>query len=133
VTSTTGRLDQAEVADLDLRTGTQTVLIRGGSDAHYVSSGHLVYAAQGTLKAVAFDLARLAVVGSAVTVLPQVQTSATRAGKPGVAAKGTLVYVPGSVANAVQNSLVWVDRHGRETAVPAPPRSYVYPRLSPDG
>ena len=70
ITATSGGLDQAQVAVLDLRTGTQTVLIRGGSDAHYVSSGHLVYAAAGTLRAVAFDLARLAVVGTSVAVLP---------------------------------------------------------------
>ena len=30
-------------------------------------------------------------------------------------------------------TLVWVDRQGRETPIPAPPRRYVYPRLSPDG
>ena len=71
ITATTGGLDQAQVAVLDLRTGTQTVLIRGGSDARYVSSGHLVYAAAGTLRAVAFDLARLAVVGTPVPVLPR--------------------------------------------------------------
>ena len=28
---------------------------------------------------------------------------------------------------------MWVDRQGRETPIPAPPRAYVYPRLSPDG
>ena len=133
ITATTGRLDQAQVAVLDLRTGTQTVLIRGGSDARYVSSGHLVYAAEGTLRAVAFDLARLAVVGSSVAVLPQVQTSATGAANAVVAANGTLVYVPGGVASVARSSLVWVDRQGQETAVPAPPRSYVYPRLSPNG
>ncbi len=133
ITATTGRLDQAQVAVLDLRTGTQTVLIRGGSDARYVSSGHLVYAAEGTLRAVAFDLARLAVVGTSVAVLPQVQTSATGAANVAVAANGTLVYVPGGVATEARSSLVWVDRQGQETAVPAPPRSYVYPRLSPDG
>ena len=74
ITATTGGLDQAQIAVLDLRTGTQTVLIRGGSGARYVSSGHLVYAAAGTLHAVAFDLARLAVVGTPVKVLPEVLT-----------------------------------------------------------
>ena len=38
ITATTGGLDQAQIAVLDLRTGTQTTLIRGGSDAHYVPS-----------------------------------------------------------------------------------------------
>lgn len=128
VTATTGGLDQAQVAVLDLRTGTQTVLIRGGSHARYVSSGHLVYAAAGRLHAVAFDLDRLAVVGTPVTVQPQVLTN------PGfaVAADGTLIYVSGEVS-AVERSLVWVDRKGEETPIPAPPRNYAYPRLSPDG
>jgi len=36
ITALTGRLDQSQIAVLDLRTGTQTVLIRGGGDARYV-------------------------------------------------------------------------------------------------
>ena len=133
ITATTDRLDQAQVAVLDLRTRTQTVLIRGASDARYVSSGHLLYAAEGTLRAVAFDLARLVIVGTSAVVLPGVQTTATGAANAAIAADGTLIYVPGGAATAAQNSLVWVDRQGRETPLPAPPRSYVYPRLSPDG
>jgi serine/threonine-protein kinase len=128
ITATTGGLDQAQVAVLDLRTGTQSVLIRGGSHARYVSSGHLVYAAAGRLHAVAFDLARLAVVGTAVTVQPEVPTDASWA----VAADGTLVYVSGGVKE-VPRSLVWVDRQGKETPLPAPLRDYAFPRLSPDG
>jgi serine/threonine-protein kinase len=132
ITALTGRLDQSQIALLDLRAGTQTVLIRGGSDARYVSSGHLIYATEGTLRAVAFDLARLAVVGDSAAVLPQVRTAATGAAKVAVAANGTLVYVPAGGA-AAESSLVWVDRQGQETRLPAPPRSYVYPRLSPNG
>jgi len=132
ITALTGRLDQSQIAVLDLRTGSQTVLIRGGSDARYVSTGHLLYAAEGTLRAVAFDLRRLAVVGTSVAVLPQVRTTATGRADAAVAANGTLVYVPGGVT-ATERSLVWVDRRGQETPLAAPPRSYVYPRLSPDG
>jgi serine/threonine-protein kinase len=134
ITAATGRLDQAQVAALDLRTGAQTVLIRGGSDARYVPSGHLVYSAAGALRAVAFDPVRLAVAGASVAVLPPVQMTATGAANVAVAADGTLVYIPGGVATWARSSLVWVDRHGAETPVPASPRSsYVYPRLSPDG
>ena len=129
--TTTGGLDQAQIAVLDLRTLTQTVLIRGGSGARYVSSGHLVYAAAGTLHAVAFDLARLAVVGTPVKVLPEVLTRGGDAGVA-VAADGTLVYLSGGVS-AVRRSLVWVDRRGQETPILAPPRNYAFPRLSPDG
>lgn len=34
---------------------------------------------------------------------------------------------------AAERTLVWVDRQGREEALPAPPRQYFQPRLSPDG
>ena len=128
ITATTGGLDQAQVAVLDLKTGAQTVLIRGGSRARYVSSGHLVYAVAGRLHAVVFDLARLAIVGAPVAIQPEVPTNTGWA----VGNDGTLVYVSGRVP-AVQRSLVWVDRQGRETPIPAPPRNYAFPRLSPDG
>ena len=46
----------------------------GGSQAQYTPSGHLVYAAAGTLLAVAFDAGRLEVVGTSTPVLSQVAT-----------------------------------------------------------
>jgi serine/threonine-protein kinase len=99
-----------------------------------VSSGHLVFAAAGTLRAVTFDLTRLETHGTPAPVVPEVVT--TRAGGVDavVAADGTLAYVSGAVADlGVPRTLVWVDRQGRETPIPAPPRAYVFPRLSPDG
>jgi serine/threonine-protein kinase len=130
---TTGGLDAAQVAVLNLQTGMRTVLVRGGSHAHYVSSGHLVYAAAGTLRAVPFDLASLKTRGTPVPVIPAVVTTPTGAVDAVVAGDGTLAYVSGSGVIGAQRTLVWVDRQGRETPIPAPPRSYVYPRLSPDG
>ena len=50
-----------------------------------------------------------------------------------VTADGTLVYVPGPASMAPEGRLAWVDRRGVETPIPAPPRAYVQPRLSPDG
>lgn len=72
---TTGGIENAQIAALDLRTGTSKVLVRGGSDAHYVPTGHLLYAAAGTLRAVAFDLERLEVAGTAAPVLEGVFTT----------------------------------------------------------
>jgi len=43
IAPTAGPIDNAQVAVLDLRTGTQKILVRGGSHAHYAPSGHLVY------------------------------------------------------------------------------------------
>ena len=134
ITSQTGGIDAAQVAVRDLRTGTQRVLVRGGSRAHYVATGHLVYVAAGTLHAIRFDLNRLETYGTAVPVLPQVAVTGNGAGDFAVAADGTLVYVnaPASLA-AIKRLLVWVDRTGKEEPLGTPPRAYEHPRLSPDG
>ena len=134
ITAVTGGLDAAQVAVLDLETGARTVLVRGGSHAHYVSSGHLVYAAAGTLRAVAFDVDRLETSGTPVPVVPEVVTTDAGGVDAVVAADGTLAYVSGGVGlRGLQRTLVWVNRQGQETAIAAPPRSYVYPRIAPDG
>ncbi|HEU5256867.1 MAG TPA: hypothetical protein VFU28_12805 [Vicinamibacterales bacterium] len=123
-----------QVAVLDLETGTRRVLVRGGSHAHFVSSGHLIYATTGTLWAVPFDLARLETRGMPVPVVPGVATTAGGGADAVVASDGTLAYVSGGASGAgAARTLVWVDRHGGETQIPAPPRPYLYPRLSPDG
>ncbi|HEX2455531.1 MAG TPA: protein kinase, partial [Vicinamibacterales bacterium] len=134
ITATTGGLGAAQVAVLDLATGRYTVVVRGGSHAHYVASGHLVYTAEGTLRAVPFDLAQLETRGMPVTVLPRVVTTPEGAGDFAVAADGTLAYVdaPGATSAAAR-TLVWVDRQGREEPLGAPPRPYFHPRVSPDG
>jgi serine/threonine-protein kinase len=130
-------LDGAQIAVFDRETGRQTVVVRGGSHAHYVETGHLVYAAGGTLRAVAFDPATLTTRGMPATVVPDV-TTGTAGSSPGavnavIAADGTLAYVRGGPALVGPWTLVWVDRQGRETPVGAPPRVYTFPRVSPEG
>ena len=114
IMATTGGLAAAQVAVLDLVTGTHSVLVRGGSHGHYVNSGHLVFTAEGTLRAVPFDLTRLETHGTPVTVLPRLVTTARGSADFVVAADGTLAYVdaPGATA-AAERALVWVDRQGR--------------------
>jgi serine/threonine-protein kinase len=132
ITPLSGGLDSAQVAVLDLQTGSRTVLVRGGSLGRYVPSGHLVFAAAGELRAVPFDLARLETRGTPVTVVRTVLTTSQGVAQAVVAGDGTLAYISGTAAS-LQRTLVWVDRQGRETPIPAPPCRYVYPRLSPDG
>jgi serine/threonine-protein kinase len=129
ITAATGGLANAQIAVLELETGTYKVLVRGGSHAHYVPTGHLVYGAGGTLRAVAFDLDRLEAVGTPVPVLEQVVTTAQGAVDAAIAANGTMAYVPGGTQDAV----VWVDRQLREEPTKIPPGAYMHPRLSPDG
>ena len=82
----------------------------------------------------AFDLARLETHGTPVPVVPDVVTTRFGGVDAVVAGDGTLAYVSGGVADlGAPRTLVWVDRQGRETPIPAPPRAYVFPRLSPDG
>ncbi len=135
ITSAGGDIDNSQIAVLDLTTGEIRTLILGGFDAHYVAPGYIVYAATGSLRAVRFDLDRLTVLSDAIPVVDRVTTLATGSAQYDVAHNGTLVFVPGS-SNAVAGvprSLLWVDRNGREEAIDAEPRTYVIPRLSPDG
>jgi serine/threonine-protein kinase len=131
---TTGQPDASEVAVLDLKTGQPKTLIRGGSDAHYVETGHLVFAASGALRAVRFDPVRLEVLGDPVTVVEGLMTKPSGAANYAVSRQGTLFYVPGgaSVQHSAR-SLVWVDRKGQEERINAPMRPYGAPHISPDG
>jgi serine/threonine-protein kinase len=136
VVPTTSVTDATQIAVLDLQAHTQTVVVRGGSQAHYVASGHLVYAAGGALRAIAFDPLTLTTRGTSVPVVTDVVTNAglyVDAINAVIADDGTLAYVRGSGGPVAQRTLVWVDRQGRETAIAAPPRAYIYPRISPDG
>ena len=93
-----------------------------------------MFTAAGELRAVPFDSARLETRGTPVTVVRNVLTSALGVAQAVVAGDGTLAYeVWGTAAALLRRTLVWVDRQGRQAPIPAPPRRYVYPRLSPDG
>ena len=129
----TGGLDAAQVVAVDRQTGTQRVLVRGGSHAHYVRSGHLIYAAANTLRAVAFDPVTSETLGTSVPVASEVVTTFGGGVDAVVASDGTLVYVRGIGSPARPRSLVWVDREGRETPLAAEQRPYIYPRISPEG
>ena len=130
----TGGIDNAQVAVLDLRTGTSKVLIRGGSHARFVPTGHLVYGVSGTLRAVAFDLTRLEVRGTPAPVLEGVVTTTLGANDVAVAANGSLVYVSGGAAGGGRQSVVSVDRQGRSSPLPGlPVDTYRTVRVSPDG
>ncbi|HEY6415966.1 MAG TPA: hypothetical protein VIX41_07000, partial [Acidimicrobiales bacterium] len=128
-----GGIEQTQVAVLDLRTRARRVLLRGGSHAQYVAPGYLIYAVTGTLRAVAFDVERLEVMGSPVPVVENVVTKPNGEVDASVAADGTLVYVAGGLMTTARRTLAWVDRRGREQPLAAPARAYRYPRLSPDG
>jgi serine/threonine-protein kinase len=132
-TITTSPIENAQIAALDVRSGKQTILIRGGSQAEYVATGHLLYASGGALRAVRFDPERLQVLSDPVVVADDVRMEATGAAHYSVSQNGSLVYLSGGAGNFEQRSLVWVDRRGHEEPIDAPLRAYSTPRISPDG
>jgi Tol biopolymer transport system component len=133
--------EDMQLAVLDLKSGQQKTLLRGGYAAEYLDTGHLVYATfssqgagqqmSGTLWVVAFDLDRLALRGEPVRVSETLQVDVLSAANYAVSRTGALAYVP---ARAQARSFVWVDRTGHERAIDAlPPRPYDTIGLSPDG
>ena len=124
----------SSVAVLDLKTGQRKTLIRGGGDAQYVETGHLIFAAAGALRAVRFDPVRLEVLGDPVTVVDHVMMKPTGGANYAVSRAGRLVYIGAGLSElATPRALLWVDRKGHEEPTGAPLRAYGTPRLSPDG
>ena len=137
--------DAAQIVVQSLDTGLRRVVVEGGADARYVSTGHLVYAVESTLLGVPFDVATLAVTGGPVPLVDAVARDPFGPGPTGsggvtgaahfaTSSDGALIYVPtDAVSDQERRTLVWVDRDGREAPLKTPPRAYHYPRLSPDG
>ncbi len=127
------RWDQAQIAVESLRTRERKVLLQGGSDAHYLPSGYLVYAVGDTLLAVAFDARRLEVTSGPVSVIEGTMRAGLPASDSGtghytVADNGTLVYVNGNAFN-LPGSLAWVDRNGNAKSLSDREAPYIAPRI----
>jgi serine/threonine protein kinase/Tol biopolymer transport system component len=135
------RWDDAEIIVRSLLTGEQKVLVTGGADARYVTTGHVIYARTGTLMAVPFDLGRLQITGSPYGIVEDLMQSVNSvnanldvgAAQFSVSGSGSLVYLPGGIFPDLERTLAWVDRKGELEPLAAPARSYFAPRLSPDG
>ena len=132
--TTTGGLQNAQIAVLSLESGDYDVLVPGGSNPRYVPTGHIVYGVGGTLRAVGFDLDSFTVTSAPTPVVEDVFMGLFGEANFAVAQDGSLVYVRGGVGGGrVRTTLVWVDREGREESLAAEPDRYAQPLLSPDG
>ena len=129
------RWDNGTVTAQSLSSGERVDLIEGGgSDARYIPTGHIVYALDDGLFAVAFSLDSLTVLGGPVSLVERVaRTIGDRVSSANyaVADNGTLFYLSGG--GEANSSLVWVDRNGAVDVLDTvPPNVYESPRLSPD-
>jgi serine/threonine-protein kinase len=123
-----GSQTQDEVAVLPAGATAWRVLT-AGSQPQYLPTGHLVFWREESLWAAPFDLDRLALTAEPVPVVDGVM-SPDRA-VFACSDDGTLFY--GVAGGQPVRSAVWVDRSGRETAVPVPPAMIGDLWLSPDG
>jgi Tol biopolymer transport system component len=124
--------DDAPIIVRSLATGEHRAVAQGAS-AHYLPTGHLVYARHGALYAVRFDASRLAVRGRPVKVADAIITHPeTGAAQVAISQSGTLVYAAGGSRTA-ERQLLWVDRRGVARAASERTASFWRPRISPDG
>ena len=136
---TVGTLDKpddyedANIEAVVLGTGERRLILKGASMARYVPSGHLIFAREGVLYAVAFDVDGLTVRGQPVAVLSGVAGDRTTGAVHfSVADDGTLGYVPGSATTGIR-TLVWVDKGGNQTPVNVQRGQLNDLQISPDG
>ena len=134
------RWDRGRIVVQSLASGVRTTLVDGGSDARYLSTGHLVYALSGVLYAVPFDPRSLAPTGAAVPIVEGVSRATgnqTGAAHFSVSESGSLIYIPGpldaSAGLGETMQLGLIDRKGVVEPLPLPPDAYQMPRVSPDG
>lgn len=117
------------VGVFSLASGTTELLIGDGRSPKILPTGHVVFARSGVLFAAKLDPNDLSVSSAPVPV-----TDKTIAGGAGsnfdVSDEGTLVY---HAPNRKADTIVWVDRAGRETPLIDEPAGYNTPTLSARG
>jgi Tol biopolymer transport system component len=131
-----GGIRQARIAVRRLDGSAAKVLVEGGTNPHYVATGHLVYATiPSAIVAVPFNLSSLEVTGAAVPVQDGVVAKGTGAADFAISRDGTLAYLRGG-ATVFQTGrgFQWVGRDGKPLSpVATQAEGPRYPRLSPDG
>jgi eukaryotic-like serine/threonine-protein kinase len=131
-----GQVDRGQVVIQSVRTQQRHTLIEGGTDARYVPTGHIVYALDGVLFALPFDVRRLAAAGPSVRIIDGVRYARFPIGTAqfSISDSGTLIYVPGPAsASTTRIDLALIDRKGATTPLNIPPGPYEAARVSPDG
>jgi eukaryotic-like serine/threonine-protein kinase len=110
----------------------KTTLVAKAEYGRALPIGTLAFVRSGTLFAAALDLRGRKIEGAPRPVPDSVYvTTNTGAAQFDVSSNGTLAYVPGGPPS--DRRLVWVDRDGKESPLPAPSRAYLGVDLSPDG
>jgi len=125
--------DEADIAAANLTTGERKIVVKQGTDPHYVSSGHLLFMRAGVLLAAPFDPEKLEITGAVVPVAEKIlENPRIGAGQYAISKDGLLVYIPGGVTYG-EHELVFVDKAGKTKPLTANKRPYEDFTISPDG
>jgi hypothetical protein len=125
--------ERSNLAVLDTATRKLRVVLEGVSYGRFAPPGHLIFARGGSALAVPCDPRTFEPSGPPFA-LPEKIVFLEGARVPYIAsAAGVLAYAAGEPESLPQTTVVWVDRAGREEALPLEPGYYETPILSPDG
>ncbi len=114
-----------------LSTGEVRVLRNNAQTPSYVA-GQLVYYSGGALWAIPFDTKTLTTTGNATQIIAGVDEESYVA-QASISGNGIVAYAPGKASTFYSRPLFFVNRHGDEQKIDAPPADYVDPAFSPDG
>ncbi len=125
--------EEAHIAVVDLSTGEHRVVVRGGSDARFVKTGHIVYARGATIMAVPFDLSNLKVAGEPAPTIDNVRLDGAGGYSSfSISENGTFVYVAGRI-EYVPTMMTLFDGPAKSKQIPSKEKSFGNPLFSPDG
>jgi serine/threonine-protein kinase len=126
-------ISKATIEVLDVETGVRKVLVEGGVMPRLTPTGHLLFARDESVLAVAFDSKKLEIHGSPVVVIEDVAMNFSDGhASYDVSPNGTLAYIRASSAGS-RVSVMQVDRRGNERPLVEVPDRYEEPRWAPDG
>ena len=130
--------DQAQIVTQAVSSTQRNVILHGGSQGHYVPTGHLIYMVGETLLAMPVDRRTLQARGGAVPMIERVgrfsATTMLPSGSFAVSASGSLAYVSASTTSFTPQRVLSLARgDGTQQPLDLPPQLYRHPRVSRDG
>jgi eukaryotic-like serine/threonine-protein kinase len=131
-TSVTTKVGEERIEAVPTGGGKRRVVVERATSPVWSPTGHLLFARDGTVLAVALDPVTATVRGEAVPVIPPGTVEGLLLGGLGLglSSTGTLLYVPAGFDN---RRLVSVGRDGDALDLGLPPNPYDSPRVSSDG
>jgi Tol biopolymer transport system component len=126
--------DDSEIDAVVVATGERKQILKGGRMAQYFpATGHLIFAHEGSLFAIAFDPDSLTTRGKSVQILQGVVgEKTTGASNFAVSSTGTIFLIPGNEETS-DRLLAWLDPSAKPVLLSVPARQFYEPKLSPDG